>query len=199
MMVLCQRGLSGFQPYYRCLACGRIHSEESHDARAQTIHKHARTIPTLKLGNWHWKAATATILATIALVSVMQIPVPVRVFATEVSVDPIKDILPYVQLVNFTMAEFSLNYTEGQTMLRVLSDYATVTSAETAQNVTTYNLILGKALVNYQDARQTLNMGFATLQVTITVRYQELVAHIDGTAYMPLWTAIVKQLTGQTT
>jgi hypothetical protein len=155
-------------------------------------------MPKLKGNKWHWKVATAAILASLVLVSIMQIPVPVRVFATEVSLDPVKDILPYVGLVNFTISQFSLNYTEGQIELHVTADEASIISTETAPNVTTCNCNLAKVLINYQDSQRTMNMGFAALSMTITIRYQDLIAHIDATAYMPLWTAIVRQLTGQT-
>jgi hypothetical protein len=127
----------------------------------------------------------------------MQIPVPVRVFAAQVSIDPVKDILPYVALVNFSTTQFNLNYTEGQVSLRVTADHATVTSSGTSQNVTTYYMVLGVVLINYQDAKRTLNMGFASLTMAITIRYQELLANIDASTYMPLWTAILQELTGQ--
>jgi hypothetical protein len=125
----------------------------------------------------------------------MQIPVPVRVFAAEIPIDPVKDILPYVALINFSTTQFSLNYTEGPVSLRVTADHATVTSSNVSQNVTTYYMALGVVLINYQDANRTLNMGFATLTIAITIRYQELLANIDASTYMPLWTAILDELT----
>ena len=199
MMILCRRDSSGFlnELYYRCLACGYIPEKEGYTPKAKTPNKQPRTLPRLRTGNWRWKAATATMLASLVLVSIMQIPVPVRVFAAETSIDPVKDILPYISLVNFTISQFSLNYTEGQMTLRISADYASLTSAETAQNITTCSIILGKVLINYQDAHRTLNMGFASLTMTVTIRYQELIAKIDGTAYLPLWTAITGRLTGQ--
>lgn len=199
MMILCRRDSSGFlnELYYRCLACGYVPEKEGYTPKAKTVYKQPRASPRLRTGNWRWEAATVAILASLALVSVVQIPVPVRVFAAETSIDPVKDILPYINLVNFTMSQFSLNYTEGQMTLRVSADSASLTSTETAQNVTTCIIILGKVLINYQDAHRTLNMGFASLTMTVTIRFQELIAHIDGTAYLPLWTAIMSRLTGQ--
>jgi hypothetical protein len=34
--------------------------------------------------------------------------------------------------------------------------------------------------------------------MTLTIRYQELLAKLEGTAYLPLWTAILNYLTGKT-
>jgi hypothetical protein len=199
MMILCRRDSSGFlnELYYRCLACGYIPEKEGYTPKAKTLYKQPRALPRLRTSNWRWEVATVAILASLALVSVVQIPVPVRVFAAETSIDPVKDILPYINLVNFTISQFSLNYTEGKMTLRVSADSASLTSTETAQNVTTCIIILGKVLINYQDAQRTLNMGFASLTMTVTIRFQELIAQIDATAYMPLWTAIINRLTGQ--
>ena len=199
MMILCRRDSSGFlnELYYRCLACGYIPEKEGYTPKAKTLYKQPRALPRLRTSNWRWEVATVAILASLALVSVVQIPVPVRVFAAETSIDPVKDILPYINLVNFTISQFSLNYTEGQMALRVSADSASLTSTETAQNVTTCIIILGKVLINYQDAQRTLNMGFASLTMTVTIRFQELIAQIDATSYMPLWTAIINRLTGQ--
>jgi len=200
MMVLCRRDASDFlnEIYYRCLHCGNIPKEEDYTPKTVIAHIQGWKMPKLKLGNWRLKALTATVLASIVLVLIMQMPVPVQVFAMETSIDPVKDILPYINLVNFTMSYFSLNYTEGQIVLHILADYASITSTQTAQNVTTSSFVLGKVLINYQDSHRTLSMGFASLTLTVTIRYQELMAKIDATAYMPLWTAIVRQLTGQT-
>jgi len=199
MMILCRRDSSGFlnELYYRCLACGYIPEKDGYTPKAKTLYKQPRALPRLRTSNWRWEVATVAILASLALVSVVQIPVPVRVFAAETSIDPVKDILPYINLVNFTISQFSLNYTEGQMALRVSADSASLTSTETAQNVTTCIIILGKVLINYQDAQRTLNMGFASLTMTVTIRFQELIAQIDATSYMPLWTAIINRLTGQ--
>jgi len=199
MMILCRRDSSGFlnELYYRCLACGYIPEKEGYTPKAKTLYKQPRALPRLRTSNWRWEVATVAILASLALVSVVQIPVPVRVFAAETSIDPVKDILPYINLVNFTISQFSLNYTEGKMTLRVSADSASLTSTETAQNVTTCIIILGKVLINYQDAQRTLNMGFASLTMTVTIRFQELIAQIDATSYMPLWTAIINRLTGQ--
>lgn len=200
MMILCRRDSSGFfnETYYRCLHCGNMPKETGIRPRTINAHGHGWKMPKLKLGNWRVKAATTAIMATLAIVLIMQIPVPVRVFAMDVPIDPVKDILPYISLVNFSISYFTLNYTEGQTVLRISADYASITSTETAPNVTTSNFVLGKVLVNYQDSQRTLSMGFASLTLAVTIKYQELIAHVDATAYMPLWTAIVRQLTGQT-
>jgi hypothetical protein len=199
MMILCRRDSSGFlnELYYRCLACGYVPEKEGYTPKAKTVHKQPRALPKLRTGHWRWEAATVAILASLAMVSVMQIPVPTTVFAAETSMDPVKDILPYINLVNFTMSQFSFNYTEGQMTLRVSADSASLTSTETAENVTTCIIILGKVLVNYQDANRIFNMGFASLTLTVTIRFEELIAQIDGTAYLPLWTAIINRLTGQ--
>jgi hypothetical protein len=200
MMMLCRRDSSGFmdEVYNRCLSCGYMPDAEAPTQAARSVSRRPRSaLSKTKLHDWRWKTVAATLLASIVLVSVMQIPVPVRVFAAEVPIDPVKDILPYVVLLNFSTTNFSLNYTEGQVSLRVAADHATVTSSMSDQNVTTYYMALGVVLINYQDAQTTLNMGFASLTMAITVRYQDLVANIDASTYMPLWTALVEKLTGQ--
>jgi len=199
MMILCRRDSSGFmgEVYHKCLSCGNMPDATPQTHPSRTVNKRPKTIPRTSFHDWRWKAVAATLLASIVLVSVMQIPVPVRVFAAQVSIDPVKDILPYVALVNFSTTQFNLNYTEGQVSLRVTADHATVTSSGTSQNVTTYYMVLGVVLINYQDAKRTLNMGFASLTMAITIRYQELLANIDASTYMPLWTAILQELTGQ--
>jgi len=197
MMILCRRDQQGFlnELYYRCLSCGYIPTQYN-----QTPRKTSRKgVAPLKMkGNWRWRIGVAAILSTLIFASILQIPVPVNVFATEVSLDPVKDILPYIELVNCTLSKFSLNYTEGETILQISADYASVTSTETAQNITTCKILLGKVLVTYKDARRTLEMGFASLTITLTIRYQELLAKLEGTAYLPLWTAILNYLTGKT-
>lgn len=200
MMILCRRDSSGFlnEVYYRCLACNYIPREEEYTLKAKTVQKKLRIQPKLGIVNWRWQTLTATVLAALVLVSVMQIPVPVRVFATETSIDPFKDILPYVDLINFTMSQFSLNYSESQITLNITADYARVTSTETTQNVTICNVLLGKVLINYRDETRELNMGFASLSLAVTIKYQELIAKIDATVYMPLWTATINQLAGRT-
>jgi len=201
MMVLCRRDSSGFlnEIYCRCLHCGNMPKEEDfRPTKTVTAHEQGLKMPKLKLGNWRLKAVTGAVLATLAVALIMQIPVPVQVFAMQTTIAPVKDILPYINLVNFTMSYFSFNYTQGQIVLRILADYASIASTQSAQNVTTSTFVLGKVLVNYQDSQRTLSMGFASLTLTVAIRYQDLVANIDATAYMPLWTAIYKQLTGQT-
>ena len=200
MMILCRRDSSGFlnEVYYRCLACNYIPGEEEYALKTKTVQKKPRIQPKLRTGSWRWQTLTATALAALVLVSVMQIPVPVRVFATETSIDPFKDVLPYVDLINFTMSQFSLNYSEGQITLHISADYARVTATEKTQNVTICNVLLGKVLINYRDETREINMGFASLSLAVTIRYQELIAKIEATAYMPLWTATINHLTGRT-
>lgn len=146
---------------------------------------------------YFWNVVTATVLATLVLAATMQIPVPTTVFATETSLDSVKDILPYISVLNFTINGFTLNYTEGQIILRISADSATITSTETAQNVTTNIIVVHKALVSYQDSKRTINMGFASMTITVTINYMELLAKIDATAILPLWTEIINFLTGQ--
>lgn len=199
MMILCRRDSYGFlnELYYKCLACGHIPTQSDQTPIRRPSARKSLTFPKLRGGNWRWKIGTTTIIATIVLATIMQIPVPVKVFATEFSIDPAKEILPYIGLVNFTISRFSLNYTEGEMLLEISADYASIKSVETAPNVTTCKILLGKVLVNYKDSYRTLNMGFASLTMTLTIRYQELLAKIDGTAYLPLWTAILDYLTGK--
>jgi hypothetical protein len=45
---------------------------------------------------------------------------------------------------------------------------------------------------------RTISMGFASLTLTVTIKYAELLASIDATVILPLWTAIVNRLTGST-
>lgn len=201
MMTLCRRDPEGFlnELYYRCLFCGFIPEERGHIEHAKTTGKQSRmhASPKLRTGSWSWKVLTVTMLASVALISIMQIPVPVTVFAAQTSLDPVKEILPYIDLANFTLSQFTMNYTMGQTTLRVSSDYASVTCSETATNVSTCVITLGKVLINYQDSQRTFNMGFASLVMNVKIRWQDLIADIDATAYMPLWTAIMNRLTGQ--
>jgi len=199
MMILCRRDSHGFlnELYYKCLACGYIPTENDQTLTRKPISRKSITFPKMKFGNLRWKIGTTAILATLVLATVMQIPVPVRVFAAETSIDPLKDILPYINLVNFTVSRFSLNYTEGEIILQISADYASIKSTETSPNVTTCNIIIGKVLVNYKDSQRTLNMGFASLNMAVTIKYQELIAKINGTAYLPLWTAILDRLTGK--
>ena len=181
--------------YYRCLACGNIPTHVSQITRKTAAKREASTTKHWN-NSWKWRIGATTIIATLILASVMQMPIPVRVLATQVSIDPVKDILPYIGLVNFTISRFSLNYTEGSVQLQVSADYASITAVESAANVTTCKILLGKVLLNYRDTKRTVNMGFASLTMTVTIRYQELLAKIDCTAYMPLWTAIIGRLTG---
>ncbi|MEM3827872.1 MAG: hypothetical protein QXP36_01460 [Conexivisphaerales archaeon] len=207
MMILCRRDEEGFmnELYYKCLICGATpqYSLETQPKTKRAKSSMFSTAPLKsqkqpsKRGSLPWKIGTAAIIASLVLVTVMQIPVPVRVLATQVSIDPIKDILPYIALVNFTISRFSLNYTEGQMQLQVTADYASITTYETTENVTTCKVLLGKVLIGYKDPQRTLNMGFASLTMTVNIRYQELIAHIDLTAYMPLWTAILDWLSGR--
>jgi hypothetical protein len=198
MMVLCRRDSSGFlnELYYRCLSCGFIPEEVTHKPGAKTVGKKPRTPPRLKAySSYLWNAATATVLAALVLTATMQIPVPVTVFAADTSLDPVKDILPYIKVLNFTVTGFSLNYSDAQMSLRLTADSATVKSTETAQNVTTSIIVITKVLVNYTDTKRKVLMGFASLTVTVTIRYEELLAHIDATAILPLWTTIINRLT----
>ena len=198
MMVLCRRDSSGFlnELYYRCLSCGFIPEEVTHKPGAKTVGKKTRTPPRLKAySSYLWNAATATVLAALVLTATMQIPVPVTVFAADTSLDPVKDILPYIKVLNFTITGFSLNYSQDQMSLRLTADSATVKSTETAQNVTTSIIVITKVLVNYTDTKRKVLMGFASLTVTVTIRYEELLAHIDATAILPLWTTIINRLT----
>jgi hypothetical protein len=198
MMILCRRDPSGFlsKTYYRCLACGYLPEAEGYGPSEKPVRRQARTLPRLKMGNLGWRALTATMLSSIVLVAIMQIPVPVTVFATQTSLDPVKDILPYVSLVNFTESQFTLNYTDGQMTLRVSADYASLMASDSGQNITTLVIVLNKVLLTYQDTHRTLNMGFVSLTMTVKIRYQELIAQIDATTYMPLWTALIDRLTG---
>lgn len=204
MMILCRRDEEGFmeQLYYKCLICGITSLQalekytEGSTRKFLTQSKRGQK-QIIKKSSLPWKIGTATIIATLVLATVMQIPVPVRVLATEVSVDPVKGILPYIGLVNFTVSSFSLNYTEDQKQLQVTADYARITTYETVENVTTCKALLGKVLINYRDPQRTFNMGFASLTMTVNIKYQELIAKIDFTTYMPLWTAILDKLFGR--
>jgi hypothetical protein len=199
MMVLCRRDASGFlnELYYRCLSCGLIPEESSPRPGAKTVRRKLQNPQRVRSpSSYFWSAATATVLAALVLTATMQIPVPITVFAADTSLDPVKDILPYVKVLNFTVTRFSLNYSQDQISVRLTADSATVKSTETAQNVTTSIIVITKALVNYTDTKRKVLMGFASLTVTITIRYEELLAHIDATAILPLWTTIINRLTG---
>lgn len=207
MMILCRRNEEGFMEelYYKCLMCGSTPEHAPKTQPKMKLTKNSSVGPNKLSKIRHkqpsknslpWKIGTATIIATLVLATIMQIPVPTRVLATQVSIDPVKNILPYIGLVNFTITKFSLNYTEGQMQLQVIADYATMSTYETTENVTICKFLLGRVLISYRDAQRTLNMGFTSLTMTITIRYQELLAKIDCTAYMPLWTSIIQRITG---
>jgi len=198
MWLLCRRDQDGFlnEVYYKCLACGYVPAQTGQiTAREPKPSKHAFSVGYAG-GGWKWRIGASAIIATLILATVMQVPVPVKVLATQVSIDPVKDILPYIELVNFTVSKFSLNYTESGIQLQVSADYASITATETAANVTTCKILLGRVLLNYRDTQRTLSMGFASLTMTVTIRYQELLAKIDCSAYMPLWSALIGKLTG---
>jgi predicted RNA-binding Zn-ribbon protein involved in translation (DUF1610 family) len=202
MMVLCRRDSdSGFlnELYYKCLACGYSPKGELWSAKEEKDAHAGKPFSSKRLmvKNARLKFTAFAAMAIVGLAFVMQIPVPVRVFATEVSIDPVKDILPYISLVNFTLSDFSLNYSEGGYVLQVSAGSASVVSVEDENNVTTCVVNLGKVLITYQDSQRSFNMGFASLAMTIKVMYRELIAKIDASAYMPLWTAIIEKLTGQ--
>ena len=201
MMVLCRRNDSGFlnELYYKCLVCGFVPEDEGHRPLERTARKKPQQLLMAKApSRYFWNVASTTVLATLVLVATMQIPVPTTVFAAETSLDPIKDILPYIRILNFTINGFTLNYTEGQIILRITADSATITTTETAQNVTTSIITVHKALIHYQDSKKALDIGFASMTITVTIRYVELLAKIDATVILPLWTAIMDRLTGQT-
>ncbi|MGB9740236.1 MAG: hypothetical protein ACP5IM_01805 [Candidatus Bathyarchaeia archaeon] len=202
MMVLCRRDSdSGFlnELYYKCLACGYSPKDESWHAKDGKDTHASKPILSKRLmaKNARLKFMAFAAIAVVGLAFALQIPVPVRVLATEVSLDPVKDILPYVSLVNFTLSDFSLNYSEGGYVLQVFAGSASVVSVEDENNVTTCVVNLGKVLVTYQDSQRSFNMGFASLAMTIKIMYRELIAKIDASTYMPLWTAIIQKLTGQ--
>lgn len=200
MMLLCRRDSYGFmnELYYRCLACGFTPEEGDYATRAENVGKKPSVHSGSKMsGRYFWNVATATVLAALVLAATVQIPVPVTVFAAQTSLDPVKDILPYIKLVNFTINDFTLNYTNSQMTLLISAASATVKTIETAPNVTTSTIVVQKAMVMYHDSMRTLSMGFASLTLTVTIRYAELLANIDATVILPLWTAIVNRLTGQ--
>jgi hypothetical protein len=200
MMLLCRRDSYGFmnELYYRCLACGFIPEERDYGAGAKTVGKKPSVHPEFKTSSrYFWNVATATVLAALVLAATVQIPVPVTVFAAQTSLDPVKDILPYIKLVNFTITGFTLNYTDSQMTLLISADSATVKTIETAPNVTTSTIVVQKALITYRDSKRTLKMGFACLTLTVTIKYAQLLASIDATVILPLWTAIVNRITGQ--
>ena len=199
MMAFCRRDSAGFlnDIYYKCLFCDSVSEEKTKADDEQNPQKQAQGMSKQRISNWQWKAASATILVSLILITIMQIPIPVRVFATESSIDLAEDILPYISLANFTTSKYSLNYTEGQTTLRIWADYASATSTETATNITTCTIVLGNVLANYQDSQKTINIECASLIMTVQIRYQELIANVDVTAYMPLWTLIANMMTGQ--
>ncbi len=196
MWITCRRDSEGFmnELYYKCLACGYTPTESA----PKIISKKPQTKREFKVHGLKWKVISAAIVTILAAASVMQIPVPVRVLATEIPLEPLKDVLPYIQLVNFTISKFTLNYTEGEMLLEVSADYATMTTTETAKNITTCKILLGRIILNYKDSQRKLQMGFASLIMTVNINYPELIAHIDLTTYMPLWTAIMQKIFGNT-
>jgi hypothetical protein len=165
--------------------------------RAKILSKKRQALPRLKTRNYFWSAATAAVLVMLVLTATMQIPIPVTVFAAQTSLDPVKDILPYIRLLNFTMTGFTLNFSEGHVTIHISADSAVVQTTESSQNVTTSVVSLHKVIVNCTDSERQVKMGFATLTVTLTIRYEALLANIDATAILPLWTTIINDLTGQ--
>jgi hypothetical protein len=204
MMVLCRKSSSGFlnELYYRCLTCGFTPEDGNYMTRTKSAAKKSSTrghaLPKSRAQTYFWNAATATVLATLVLVATMQVPITTTVFATQTSLDPVKDILPYIRLLNFTMPNgFTFNYSEAKMSLRISASSATVVSTESAQNVTTSKIILQKVLLNYTDTKRSLKMGIASLTVYLTIRYEAMIARINGTAVLPLWTAILNRINGQ--
>jgi predicted RNA-binding Zn-ribbon protein involved in translation (DUF1610 family) len=199
MMVLCRRGSSGFfnELYYRCLACGFKPEDGNHMRSKKIASKKQQVLPRLKTRSYLWNAATAGVLILLVLTATMQIPIPVTVFAAQTSLDPVKDILPYIRLLNFTMTGFTLNYTEGHVVIHISANSATVRTTESSQNITTSTIDLQKVIVNYTDSKRQVKMGFTTLTITLTINYEALLAHIDAIAILPLWTTIINDLTGQ--
>jgi hypothetical protein len=199
MMVLCRRDSSGFlnEFYYRCLECGFKPEDGNYMRSTKIASKKQRALPRLRTHNYFWSAATAGVLVILVLTATMQIPIPVKVFAAQTSLDPVKDILPYIRLLNFTTTGFTLNFTEGHVTIHISAYSATVRTTESSQNITTSIIDLTKVVVNYTDSERRIMMGFATLTITLTINYEALLASIDATAILPLWTTIINDLTGQ--
>lgn len=199
MMVLCRKDSFGFfnELYYRCLACGFKPEDGKYMQSAKLARKKQQTLPKLRSHNYLWQGATVAVLAGLVIMATMQIPVPVTVFATQTSLDSVKAILPYIRLLNFTIAGFTFNYTEGQMTLDIAAANATVKSTESSQNVTTSIIYLHKVLVSYTGPKSKFTMGFTSLTVALTIRYEALLASINGTTVLPLWTDLINSLTGQ--
>jgi hypothetical protein len=183
--------------YYRCLACGFKPEDGNYVRSAKIATKKQTALPRLNARSYFWSAATAAVLIMLVLTATMQIPIPVSVFAAQTSLEPVQDILPYIRLLNFTMTNFTLNYTQGHVTIHISAASAIVRTTESSQNITTSTIDLQKVVVNYTDSERRIMMGFATLTITLTINYEALLASIDATAILPLWTAIINDLTGQ--
>lgn len=202
MMILCRRNSYGFlnELYYRCIACGFKPEDRNYVRSAKVPSKKQQALPRRKTRNYFWSAATAAILAILVLTATMQIPIPVTVFAAQTSLTPVQDILPYLKLINFTssmMIDFTLNYTQGHVTIHISAENATIQSTYGSHNITSSTIYLRKVVVNYTDSERRIMMGFAALTVNLTVNYQTLLANIDATTILPLWTTIINDLTGQ--
>ena len=200
MMVLCRRERnSGFlnELYYKCLICGYSPERGYQPLQADTVSKKLAFPSKLKSKRLPLKFMAFAFAAIVGLAFILQVPVPMRVFATEISVEPFKDILPYISVVNFSISDFNLNYSEGDISLQIFAEYATLVSMEAEPNVTTYVVSMGKVMVSYQDSKRSFNMGFSNMGLTIKIMYKELIAKIDASTFTPLWMAIMQKLTGQ--
>ena len=197
MMLLTKRDQTGFlnKLYYKCLNCGYTIDIEK---TPKTTKQNTNPKPKKQTANLRWKAIAATTIMALALLPILQVPVQVKVFATELPLDSMKDILPYIHLVNFTMSNFTLNYSDTERTLNITANYINLKTTETIQNTTTCNIQLNKVFLNYKDQTRTLNIGLTTLTLNIKIQYQELIAKINATTYMPLWTALINNLLGKT-
>ncbi len=191
MTVFSRRDSSGFmnELYERCLFCGYT-PEQGVEAK---LLPQRFTFGGFKNKK---KIMMAMAVASIALIAILQVPVPVTVFAFETSIEQLKDVLPYITLVNFTLSDFNVNYSQNGQTLNVSASHASVKTIATNDNITTYTMMLNKLLVHYQDNERTLDLGLASMTLTVKVYVDELLAKIEGTTYLPLWSELLRLFAG---
>lgn len=192
MTVLCRRGASGFldEFYEKCFFCG--YEPTLHGQASFRVESRRGFQPGLGKLKRHGIVNTLMVasLCVVLVFAILQMPVPQTVFAFEAELGPIGEVLKCFNLVNFTISNFSFNYSDGSINLNVLADYMNLESTSVSENVTLYSFTLRKVIIRYADAARKMDMGMSSLTLNVRVNYVELLARIEGIADLPLWTTI---------
>ena len=101
-----------------------------------------------------------------------------------------------INLVNFILSDFRLNYSEGNIVLIVSADYASLTSYSVGENLTQYSFVLRSVVLHYSDEARSLDLELSSLTLNVEVNYTKLVVAVEGIANLPLWVALANRLFG---